>query len=413
MTVYGPEITAAFETYASQFDDVVGVRRNPVIDLNSINPLSELREDWQNTTTTPSEHKLSTAADTNEVAYLQTIKKGQYVPGYEAECGMGIRLPSEPARDEEVRWGYYETDDNDEPLNGWYFGVDSDGVFVSEMRNGSETRVYQPDWNVDAADGDGEASDNPSAWDIDVSAGNIFQIEFVYYGYGPVSMQTLTDDGIITLHEFYHDGDTSVENTNLPITAQVDNNSTDADAIDMYVGGRQFSVFGPETTNERRSGHYRESLTGIDDSRWYPVISATIKDGADFGPIDFEHIIASIARFEADTDSSPYQWQLRIGTEPNDPVWEIPSSHADRPDETAVKVDVNSTDIQDANGDATGVFIDGGTLSPDAVNNVDIQQQETSGDIVGGETITLAVRGRSSTTGDEIQEAFLVLEERW
>jgi len=181
----------------------------------------------------------------------------------------------------------------------------------------------------------------------------------------------------------------------------------------MYVGGRQFSVFGPETTNERRGGHYRATLSGIDDTQWYPVVSATIKDGDDFGPIDFEHIIASIVRFEADTDSSPYQWQFRVGTEPNDPVWEIPSSHTDTPDETAVKVDVNSTNIQDASGDATGVFVDGGTLSPDSVNNVDVQQKDTSGTIVGGETATLVVRGQSGTTGGEVSESFLVWKERW
>ena len=413
MTVYEPDVTDAFDEYSSQFDDVTTVRRDPVIDLNSINPLSKIRETWQNAETEASEHKLTTTAGTNEIAELQTIKKGQYVPGYEAECGMGIRVPSAPERDEEIRWGYYETDTNDEPLNGWYFGVDSDGVFVCETRDGVEDRVYQSDWNVDAADGDGEATDNPSEWDIDLSKGNIFQVEFVYYGYGPVKMELLTDDGLITLHEFTHDGTTSIKNTNLPITVQVDNNSTDSDAIEAYVGGRQFSVFGPETTNERRAGHYRATLSGVDDTQLYPVMSATIKDGDDFGPVDFEHIIASIVRFEADTDSALYRWQLRVGTQPNDPVWEIPSSHTDTPDETAVKVDVNSTDIQDGSGNETGTFVDGGTLSADSVNNVDVQQKDTSGVIVGGETVTLAVTAVSGVSGGEISESFLVWKERW
>jgi len=85
----------------------------------------------------------------------------------------------------------------------------------------------------------------------------------------------------------------------------------------------------------------------------------------------------------------------------------------DEPDETAVKVDVNSTDIQNASGNATGVFVDGGTLSPDSPNNIDVQQQNTSGTIVGGETITLAVRAESGVSTGEISDTFLVWQERW
>lgn len=92
MGIYGPGVTEAIEPYANQFDDIEVQQRTPIIDLNAINPLSELRENWQNTTSEASEHNLSTAASTDEIAYLETEAHGQYTAGYEAQVGIGVVL---------------------------------------------------------------------------------------------------------------------------------------------------------------------------------------------------------------------------------------------------------------------------------------------------------------------------------
>lgn len=412
MTVYGPDITAAFEEYSTQFDDLKVQERNPIVDLNAINPLSELREEWQNVTTDATEHNLSTSASTDEIAYLETGSRGQYTAGYEAQAGIGVRIPTNPSKDEVIRWGYYTTDANQDPVDGWYFGVDKDGLFVCEVSNGTKDIVRQQSWSVDVADGDGDADENPSGFDISLSKGNIFQIEFVYYGYGPVNMEILTDDGKVRLHQFTHDGTTSVTNTNLPLNAQIDNGSTNSDALDFYVGGRQFSIIGQESTNNRRAGHYLDSISGIDDTKWYAAISFKLKDGTDIGSIDFSHVLCDVINFETDTDNSAYRWQLRRGTTPDNPTWETPTTHVDKQDETAVKVDTNSADVLDGNGDLTGVVVDAGTLSSGGNNKAEIQKADTSGQLSGNDVMTLqfqAVPGSSGT----ITETFLSWGESW
>jgi hypothetical protein len=301
MTVYGPDVTEALEPYANQFDDLRFEDRDPIIDLNAINPLSQLRERWQNTSNTESEHHLSTAANTNDAAYLEAKEHGQYVPGYESQVGQGVRIPNMPTGDSEVRWGYYETDSNNDIRNGYLFGADSNGLFVAHYRAGSEEqRVYQDKWNADILDGSDDAEVNPSGKNLDISDGVICQIEYVYYGYGPVKMQFMLDGVggeeavIIDAHVFTFEEQTSIENTNIPIRQGIVSGGTNNDALDVYVGGRQYSVIGKRSSNARRNSHYVDEVTGIDDTKWYPAMSLRIKDGSDVGSADFRHMLAEL-----------------------------------------------------------------------------------------------------------------------
>lgn len=411
MTVYGPDVTEAMETYSSQFDDLKVGQRRINVDLNAINPLSKQREKWQNATSDETEHRLSTAASTNEVSYLRTKSRGQYVAGYEGQAGMGVRIPTLPSKDETMRWGYYTVDSSEEPLNGWYFGADSSGLFVCEVRNGTKDKVYQENWNRNIANGDEDAADNPTGFTFDPSKGNIFQIQFVYYGYGPVTMEVLSSSGKVTLHKFIHDGSTSVENTNLPLQAQIDNNSTNSDALDLYVGGRQFSIIGQETSTRRRVLHRLDSLA-VDDTKWHAAISLKLKDGTDIGSIDFKHVLGRVLNFEADTDATLYRWQLRRGGTPNNPTWETPESHTDTPAETAMKVDTSSADIQDGSGNLTGVFIDGGTLSAGKKNDTNVVTNEPSAAIVNDQVVTLLVQAETGSSGT-VSEITLKWTEQW
>lgn len=411
MGVYGPDIADALQVYASQFDDLRIAERQPIVDLNAINPLSELREDWQNVDSDETEHRLNLTAGVDEDAYLETDERGQYTAGYEAQAGMGVRVPQNPENDEELRWGYYTVDVNGDPLNGWFFGVDSTDLFVCEVRGGNENRVYRENWSENVADGEDDAETNPSEFGIDLAKGNIFQIEFVYYGYGPVKMEVLTDKGKVTLHKFTHDGTTSVKNTNLPLQQQIEAGGTNNDALELYVGGRQFSIIGSRTQSKRRAGHYVNEITGIDDTQWYPVVSIKLKDGSDIGSIDFRHVLADVLDFSADTDSSSYRWQVRRGTELDTPSWETPTTHVDKQDETACKVDTSATTIDQGNG-LTGVVVDAGTLTAGQKNQTDIQANDPSGEIGGDETMTLVIQASPNQSGT-VSEMFFNWQERW
>lgn len=411
MTVYGPDITAALEPYATQFDELEVAERESIIDLSATNPLSQLREVWQNATTDLTEHRLATTGS-NQRAYIETEARGQYTSGYEAQCGIGVRLPSDTVESGvEKTWGYYRTDDSNTPMDGWQFGIDGDGLFVAEIRDGVERRVYQQQWNGDVVDGDGDADENPSGYEIRLSKGHIFQINFIYYGYGPVEMSIVKDEGLFVIHTFTHDDSTSIGTTNLPIRADLSTDGTVSTSQQLFVGGRQFSVVGEKSSTARRAGHYRDQLSGVDDAKWYPLISAKIKDGNDF-PRDLSYILGETLGFEIDTDNTGYRWQIRQQTTPNSPSWQIPSTHEDNPTETAAKVDVASTDIQDDNGDLTGVHVDGGTLSAGTKNEQTVQQSDAVGQITDDTIITLLVQATPSSSGT-VSEIFLSWEELW
>jgi len=89
-----------------------------------------------------------------------------------------------------------------------------------------------------------------------------------------------------------------------------------------------------------------------------------------------------------------------------------PSSHTNKPDETAFKVDTNSTSITDGSGNLTGVFIDGGTLAEGAKNVASIDDEEIDGQITNSQVVTLLFQAVPSASGT-ISEIFFKNAERW
>jgi len=408
------------QAITTHFDEVQAEEHELIVDLNAINPSSKLREEWQNVTDTSSERKLSTAANTDDSSFLKTEERGQYTAGFQCVCGIGARLPQKPTGDSTARWGYYESDSNGNPENGFWFGADSQGVFVGRSHSGTVEKVYQDSWNRDKL---GEGSLNPSDKTLNLSDGLVFRIDFTYYGYGPIEMKILIDDDdadqygaaqLVTAHVFHVKGGTSTDNTNLPLQAEIDSGGTTNDALDFYIGGRQFSVIGSETSNTRLVNHYRDELTGVDDTQWYPAISYKIKDGSDNigSGIDFSTVIGEMRRLAVDADANAYRWQIRRDTELTSPSWGIPSSHTDTPDETAFKVDTSATNITDGSGNLTGVFIDGGSVDEGDKNIATIDDEEIDGQVTNGQVVTLAFRATPGSSGD-LSEMYFKLGENW
>lgn len=413
---------ADLSAYANQFDELRTEERTPIIDINAINPLSDLRDRWKNVTNTETEYHLSTSANTNDLAELRTEERGQYTAGYQVQAGVGVRIPSTPTGDTEMRWGYFETDSNDDPLNGYYFGVDSTGIFVAKVRGGNETKIYQGEWNRDNLNGsEGTDGPNPSGLTLDLSDGQVFQVEFVYYGYGGIEMQVLMDSAesdsdsaseMVTVHVFQPSGETSIKNTNLPIQQQIASGGSSNDALDLFVGGRQFSIIGKDTTNSRRTWHYRQSLSSVDDTKWYAAISFAIKDSTDIGSIDFSHIIGEIIGFEANPDSTGYKWQIRRGVSLDNPTWENPESAEDKQDETGLKVDTSVADVQDGNGDLTGVHLDGGLLTAGEKNKINVDTEKAVGQVSNSQVVTLLFKALPTQSGT-VSDILFKLAENW
>lgn len=233
----------------------------PNMTLKSIYGLSELRDRVVTAgagvvqgsfTTGTGEYRVATTANGADSAVLLSAERGRYQAGYSAIAGVGCRIPAPPTGTQVVYWGL-----GDDPAaasaNGVFYGVDATGMFVAVFRDGTETRVPRASWNGDRMDGTGE-----SGIDLDLADGNVYQIEFTWYGYGPVRF-TIVDQkspaGVsfpITNHTFRNDGGTSLTDPNLPLCVSVANGGTAA-ATEVFVGGRQYSIQGRIVTPQRQT----------------------------------------------------------------------------------------------------------------------------------------------------------------
>jgi len=263
----------------SLFSDLSTITRQTVLDLTSSFGTSTLRDEI-NTTGSASvsedpaangEIELSTGTTPDSFIELRTAEYGRYTPGFSAQAGVGIRLPT-LFTEGEARWGYFDAG------NGFYFGYDGDQqeLFVARRAGGTETeRVYRSNFN---------GFDFESIYDkpFDPTEGYIYQIDFSWYGYGIINFQVVaqTTDTIsgrtprqetINLHSISVNNDTSTTDPNEPIEVEIENGANGDDNL-IRVGGRQFSVFGQPPSDERITAETNENTTvGADD--WDHIMS--------------------------------------------------------------------------------------------------------------------------------------------
>lgn len=257
--------------YTSQFDDVNVVNRTRFINIESSQGLTGVRDvtDTANGGHLEShaeggEIHLATDAQADSLSRIDSARWGQYVPGYEAQVGVGARLPQQPTEDGEILWGYFNGDD------GFYFGLDSNEMFVAERRNGTEVkRVYRSNWN-------GRDPDEVEGVTHEPEDGAIYQINYAWYGYGSIQFSIISSEDektqqAVTVHTFSTQGSTSITNPNQPIRMQIDNGAS-GNAIDAYLGGRQYSILGDVSDNFRVSSQTVLEQTA-DQGAWTHVMS--------------------------------------------------------------------------------------------------------------------------------------------
>jgi len=328
----------------SGFQEYITAERTNVINISSTYPLSGTREVWENVEDGSSEERLHIDEGTADPSWIRTTERARYIPGYEAQVGVGVRIPNTDIVDDAVmRWGYFENiNDTVEDIgSAFYFGVDKNGVFVakSKTENDSPTRVYQENWNGDRLSGNG-GSKNPSGLELDLSVGIVCQIEFIYYGYGATKMQFWVYNSKrrsyekIVAHVFKFDGEPSLDEVNLPIRAEILSNEPVSTDYDMFIGGRQFSIIGQYTPVTRPASHARTSAVSMDADSWSHAISFRAKDG-------FENITARLNSVQAFAeDDSRFMVRKRLD-EPGDATWNAPSETD--PSETAMEVSVDGS----------------------------------------------------------------------
>lgn len=235
---------------SSPFNELAVIEKTTVIELKSIYGYSIERDNKTETgsgTVTNAigdrEYNLNISA-AGDVARLESIERGRYIAGKSAEYGIGVRTQSATyTGDTEAIWGAINNND------GMYFGKDSTGNFIEILDNATPTRIYQSSWNVDKLDGTGK-----SGLTLDTTAGNVYNVQFTWYGYGVMDfviyIKSILGLKKVVVHRYIIDGQTSIANPNLPITAQISQTAS-TNNESLYVGGRQFSILGNYTPNYR------------------------------------------------------------------------------------------------------------------------------------------------------------------
>jgi hypothetical protein len=177
---------------------------------------------------------------------LQSAERGQYIAGYRCEAGLGIRIPNNLNDKQVFKWGYYDD------FNGYYFKLEGTQFYVCILNTGIETAIHSSEFNC-CAGGNTIFKD-----------GNIFKINFSWYGFGNIIFGIYRMDpktlvyNFVPFHSYQPRGATSTSNPNLPINAQLFNgNSTTAS--DVYIAGRQFSIIGNVTIKSRSNMFYTHS----------------------------------------------------------------------------------------------------------------------------------------------------------
>ena len=385
----------------SGFGEIRTVERTPLIEIKSaVDDVSNIRNvvtvaGSATVAISNSEYLLSTTALANDVATLDSAERGRYLPGYEATTGIGVREASaNPSYtgDMEARWGYY--DDND----GYFFGEDATGKFVCVRRAGSDTKNYQSSWNGDKLDGTG-----PSGLTLDLTDGNIFQIRYSWYGYGAIAFEVITKDTTkqviqkpTVVHTMDIRGETSIEQPNLPIRAEVLNGAT-ATAHTLYVAGRQYTISGKYNPNYRITADFRGSVST--STTWVPLISFRRKSSSKFLAQSVK-----LSQFEAIANSSNHVLGFVLNGTLTSPSWGTPTNHTAA--ETVLESDTSATAI------SGGIFIGGFHLVLSSNKTAALTQElGFDFDFIESQPITLVVRAVTGT--DSIVASSLSIREEW
>jgi hypothetical protein len=232
------------------------------------------------------EIEVSTTTTGSDTARLRTAISGEYVSHALAEPGQAIRIPSTHLSfdsDDAVQlshgrmiWGVFTYDAaNDAIENGLGLVLDSTGLSAFLRKESSHVEnspVTQTAWNIDDA-----LDPGTGAGALDLSAGHTWNEPYTWYNANPLTVGFVDSrlDRFRPTHQFRPETSPTMGTPNLPIQCIVDNQGT-ASALECYVGGVQYSLYG--ATREGRN--VRRTRTGRTTQNTYIDTSAATSNNA-------------------------------------------------------------------------------------------------------------------------------------
>jgi len=333
------------------------------------------------TVSTPSSgngYQLSTAAVALNAATLESAVNAQNNMGTAAEAAIEVLLPVNPIGNQVARWGIF-TD-----LDGFCFGRDSTGIFISTRLAGVETKVYQDFWNGDKLNGTGA-----SGLTLTLAKGNQFQITYVF-SFGVVEFRVVMQDSnnieqVVTVYRYRLNNSPNMNDPNLPIRAQVQNGST-ATAMSLFVYSRSYAVLGIPDYSQRITSQRRLTLSV--STTFLPLVSFRKKTVFPAGTTRANSVTTYIQGVDIISDKDCI-WQIRLASTLTGASFTTPTDTV--ASETCLEADVSATAIDVA----TGVLIYEGLAQ--ATNKSLLTSQEISLIVPDNLIISLAIRVVSGT----------------
>jgi len=238
---------------------------------------------------TGGEIEVASGTDGAGSASLTTIRRGQYRSGTWGEASLGIRLGSDPSGDQVARWGYFDEQ------NGFGWGADSEGVFTFRRKNGTDTVRRPSDWKGDPLDKSG-----PSSITLSLVDGAVFHNLYRWYGHGPSvwfvepKARSSQQTPEVKVDWQVYRGEISITDPNQPLNVEVDNGGT-AENLSVYVGGRQFAIWGlREKSAVRNVPLIARSYSITSADTWEPIMALQKK--ATFGPSGRDNTVKSLIK---------------------------------------------------------------------------------------------------------------------
>ena len=347
------------------------------------------------TVTTPTSgngYQLSTTAVALNAATLDSAINSQYNMGTAAEAAIEVLLPASPTGNQVVRWGIF-TD-----LDGFCFGQDSTGIFISTRLAGSETKVYQSSWNGDKLNGTGA-----SGLTLNLAKGNQFQITYIF-AFGVVEFRVVMQDAnnieqVVTAYRYRLNNSPNMNDSNMPIRAQVQNGAT-ATALSLFVYSRSYAVLGIPEYSERITSERRLSVAV--STTFLPLVSFRKKTVFPTGTTRPNSVTVYIEGVDLLTDTECI-YQIRLASTLTGASFTTP---LDTPaSETCLETDVSATAINTA----TGVLVFEG-LAASANKATFLTSKQITLVVPDNQIITLAIR---TVTGTGTITSVLRMRELW
>lgn len=174
---------------------------------------------------TTSTYNLDVGANSGDSAIATTNNYHKYYTGFSTQVLISSFSGDDGKENVIRRWGYFDEED------GVFFEQDGNNLYIvlRTFTSGTveETRILQEDFNQDVLDGT-ESEVNPSGFNLNLSANNLFYFDFSWLGSGSIRAGIYDEVGHrVVAHSFVDTSNISPNpfwrNPNLPLRFEIYN----------------------------------------------------------------------------------------------------------------------------------------------------------------------------------------------